>query len=258
MTEQEWLASADPEPMLEFLRGRVTDRKLRLFGWECLRCSWPLLDAELERRVNNPWWRRMRFSKVEIEWAKTHADLVREGVELAEKVADGLADRSELEALFSSPEAKSWDIHAANEQSFAEYYFTGYTGADAAHMARECAYRARYVALYNSPASYPFFARFRRESQADHDREQAAQCERLRDVVGNPFRPVAVDPNWLTAGVVRLTREIYEERTYDRLPILADALEQAGCTNADVLAHCRGPGPHVRGCWVLDLMFGKV
>ena len=115
MTEQEWLAGTDPEPMLTFLRGRASDRKLRLFGWACLRCTWPLLDAEWKRMVNNPWWRRMRFSQVEIEWAKTRADLVRKGVELAEKVADGVADPAELEALFTSPEARSWDIHAAND-----------------------------------------------------------------------------------------------------------------------------------------------
>src|SRR5262245_13747800 len=110
MTEQEWLTDVDPEPMLAFLRGRATDRKLRLFGWEGLLCTGPLLDAGWGRMVNNPWWRRMRFSRVEIEWAKTHADLVRKGVERAEKVADGLADRSELEALFTSPQAQSWDI----------------------------------------------------------------------------------------------------------------------------------------------------
>jgi hypothetical protein len=249
MTEQEWLTAADPEPMLAFLRGRVTDRKLRLFGWACLRCTWPLLDAEWKRMVNNPWWRRMRFSKLEIEWAKAHADLVWKGVELAEKVADGLADRAALEALSTSPEAKSWDVHATNEPSFVEDCFTG---ADAAWTAKACAYHASHLARYLSPASYPWFARFRRESQVDYDRERAAQGDRLRDVIGNPFRPVAVDPNWLTASVVRLAREIYAARLYDRLSTLADVLEQAGCTNADVLAHCRGPGPHVRGCWVLD------
>ena len=254
MTEQEWLAGTDPEPMLGFLRGRVTDRKLRLFGWACLRCLWPLLDAECARMVNNSWWRRMRFSETELGWARAHAALVRNGVELAEKVADGLADRAELEAVVTSPEARVWDVHAANEPSFTEDCFTG---ADAAQTARRCAYHASNVARYTSPASYRWFARFRRESQVDYDRERAAQCDRLRDVVGNPFRPVVLDPNWLTASVVRLAREIYEERTYERLPRLANALEQAGCTKADVLAHCRGPGPHVRGCWVLDQLLGK-
>jgi hypothetical protein len=72
-----------------------------------------------------------------------------------------------------------------------------------------------------------------------------------------PFRPAAVRPDWLTETAVALARAIYEERAFDRLPILADALEDAGCDDADILAHCRGDGPHVRGCWVVDLVLGK-
>ena len=66
-----------------------------------------------------------------------------------------------------------------------------------------------------------------------------------------------INPTWLTPDVVALARGIYAERAFDRLPILADALQDAGCDNADVLGHCRGPGPHARGCWVVDLVLGK-
>jgi hypothetical protein len=79
----------------------------------------------------------------------------------------------------------------------------------------------------------------------------------LRDIFGNPFRPMSLDPSWLTSTVVSLARGIYAERAFDRLPILADALQDASCETADVLGHCRGPGPHVRGCWVVDLLLGK-
>jgi len=79
----------------------------------------------------------------------------------------------------------------------------------------------------------------------------------LREIFGNPFRPVAFDPTWLTPAVVELAQTIYDDRTFDHMPELADALEQAGCDNAEVLAHLRGPGPHVRGCWALDLILGK-
>ena len=80
----------------------------------------------------------------------------------------------------------------------------------------------------------------------------------LRDVAGPlPFRPIAADPRWLTSTAVALAQAIYEERAFDRLPILADALEEAGCDHADLLAHCRGDGPHVRGCWAVDLVLGK-
>jgi hypothetical protein len=79
----------------------------------------------------------------------------------------------------------------------------------------------------------------------------------LRDIFGNPFRPVTVSPSWQTANVVALAQAIYDERAFERMPILGDALEDAGCTSAEILAHCRGPGPHVRGCWVVDLLLGK-
>jgi hypothetical protein len=82
-------------------------------------------------------------------------------------------------------------------------------------------------------------------------------CTVIRDVIGNPFSPVTVEPGWLTPTVTELARGIYEGRAFDRLPILADALQDAGCDHADVLGHCRGSGPHVRGCWVVDLVLGK-
>jgi hypothetical protein len=83
------------------------------------------------------------------------------------------------------------------------------------------------------------------------------QCSRVRDMFGNPFRPVTADPAWLTPTVVALARGIYADRAFDRLPILADALQDAGCEDPEVLAHCRSDGPHVRGCWVVDLVLGK-
>ena len=73
-------------------------------------------------------------------------------------------------------------------------------------------------------------------------------CDLVRCIFGNPFRPVAFDPRWRTETAVALATGIYAGRAFDRLPILADALEEAGCDNADVLSHCRGPGPHARGC----------
>lgn len=79
----------------------------------------------------------------------------------------------------------------------------------------------------------------------------------LRDIVGNPFRPETISPDWLTPRVLSLAGAIYDERAFDRLPILGDALEEAGCDRAAILDHCRRPGEHVQGCWVLDLLLGK-
>ena len=84
-----------------------------------------------------------------------------------------------------------------------------------------------------------------------------AEVPLVRDIFGNPFCPVAVDPAWLTAIVVALAQGIYADRAFDRLPILADALENVGCHDEQILAHCRGPGPHVRGCWVVDLLLAN-
>jgi hypothetical protein len=79
----------------------------------------------------------------------------------------------------------------------------------------------------------------------------------LRDIVGNPFRPVAVDPRWLTPGVVTLARTIYDERAFDRMASLGAALADSGCTDLDILDHCLGPGEHVRGCWAVDAILGQ-
>ena len=90
--------------------------------------------------------------------------------------------------------------------------------------------------------------------------EATAQTELIRHIVGNPFRPVSLNPAWLAwndGTVPRITQAIYDDRAFDRMPILADALEDAGCQDQDILGHCRQPGEHVRGCWVVDLLLGK-
>jgi hypothetical protein len=87
-----------------------------------------------------------------------------------------------------------------------------------------------------------------------------AKCDLVREVFGNPFRPVAVEQCWLTwreGTIPKVAQAIYDERAFDRLPILADALEDAGCENVEILNHCREPGEHVRGCWMVDLLLGK-
>jgi hypothetical protein len=87
--------------------------------------------------------------------------------------------------------------------------------------------------------------------------ENLAQAGLLRCIFGNPFRPVTISEDWLTPTVLALAQGIYEDGAFDRLPILGDALEDAGCNNAEVMNHCRGPGPHVKGCWVVDALLDK-
>ncbi len=87
--------------------------------------------------------------------------------------------------------------------------------------------------------------------------ESAFQAVLVRDIFGNPFRPVEFAPEWRTSAAVGLARTMYDARDFAAMPVLADALEEAGCGHPDVLSHCRGPGPHVRGCWVVDGVLGK-
>jgi hypothetical protein len=92
---------------------------------------------------------------------------------------------------------------------------------------------------------------------ADTDHEgRRAQCDLLRDIF-QPFHAFTPLPAWLTPEVNKLAQEMYRERSFERMPALADALTKTGCQDPAVLAHCRGPGPHVRGCWVIDLVTGR-
>jgi hypothetical protein len=91
----------------------------------------------------------------------------------------------------------------------------------------------------------------------DTFKESAAQAALVRDIIGNPFRTVTLDPAWRTPEVLHLARHCYDRRAFDRLPELADALEEAASTEPQLLGHFRGPGPHLLGCWGLDLLLGK-
>jgi hypothetical protein len=116
---------------------------------------------------------------------------------------------------------------------------------------------AAWVALLTHDA---VFQQGIRSSYAPSSRPSPRECGYLRDIFGNPFLQAAVDPAWLAwqgGTVVRLAEAIYEERHFADLPVLADALEEAGCSDQEILGHCRGPGPHAKGCWLIDLLLGK-
>ncbi len=102
-----------------------------------------------------------------------------------------------------------------------------------------------------------FAAECAADAVPDKTAEQTVQSHLLRDIFGNPFRPVVFAPAWRSEPVSALATGIYADRAFDRMPVLADALEEAGCDDTDILTHCRGPGPHVKGCWVVDLILGK-
>ncbi|OAI46029.1 hypothetical protein AYO44_12160 [Planctomycetaceae bacterium SCGC AG-212-F19] len=156
----------------------------------------------------------------------------REAVRTIEQYADGLAKKEELQAARQAARAV---VNAASTSDRMKY--------DAANLPFSAAEVGSKRGLHNCFPGWPV-------SESD-------QVAMLRDIFGNPFRPVTVDPGWRTSNVLGLAQTIYDDRAFDRMPILADALEDAGCTNGELLNHCRLPGVHVRGCWVVDLVLGK-
>jgi hypothetical protein len=166
----------------------------------------------------------------------------RRAVDVAERFADGIASEDELSAARSAVRVRrnSGRTTGALAQSVA--------GGD---IAFSCGV-ARKLMLRHAGLD-----------TTDHAADTAAmsrQVELLRDLIGNPFRPLNIDPSWLSwrdGTIPKMAQAIYDEYAFDRLPILADALEDAGCTDVAILEHCRGEGPHVRGCWVVDLLLGK-
>ena len=231
MTEAEWDACADLTPMLEFLRGKASDRKLRLFAAACVRRVWHLLVDVRSRRV----------------------------VEVAESFADQETSRELLGSARS--EATAAAVHGAGYAAYAADYVAE-PDLTVDLVARTIAETVAYVWEWevNDDGSLQAGQGLRRHSAQRGIEQRKGQVSSLREIFGNPFRPVTVSPSWLAwndGAVRKMAQVIYDDRAFDRLPILADALEDAGCADADILAHCRGLGEHVRGCWVVDLLLGK-
>jgi hypothetical protein len=243
--EAEWLACTDPTPMLDFLQGRASGRKLRLFAVACCRRIWNLLRAEDSRAA----------------------------IATAERFADGLTRAEEWQATLALWDAY-FDAEASGPEFARDHACHSLLGQDAFFAARSAArHAARATAFAMSPALA--VADDLAEDSFDNAplsgeraREQAAQVSLLRDVFGNPFRsPSPVPPAvlaWNDDIARRIAEGIYEERklpegTLDPawLAILADALLDAGADDEELIRHCRGAGPHVRGCWAVDLILGK-
>jgi len=202
MTEVEWLACTDPTPMLNFLRGKASDRKLRLFAVACCRRISHLLTDVRSRFVVN----------------------------VMERYADGVVNDAVLIRSHSVAQAAYKDYL----DKFVYRFVLHVTEPRAEDAAWKCAHH--------------------RGPQEWHKIERVLL---LRDIFDNPFCPVTINASWLTPTVKSLAQKIYDDRTFDQMPLLADELEKAGCDNTEILGHCRGSGLHVRGCWALDLVMGK-
>ena len=223
MTEQEWLECADPKPMLEFLRGKAVERKLQLFVCAACRRHWPLLED----------------------------DRLRNAVESSERYADDTVGHAE----FAGVAAAVWPIVRPLPKHAAGYHVAWAAAWSTAPANRYFAENASAYLLGDTGGMVRYLLKALGIVAARQDR--LSQAGLLCDIFGNPFRLITVERTWLTPNVVAVAQSIYDERAFERMLNLADALEEAGCTHADILAHCRGPGPHVRGCWVVDLLLGK-
>jgi biotin carboxyl carrier protein len=249
MTESEWLACTDPGPMLEFLRGKATPRKLRL-----LACAIAL---------------RL--------WGDSIAEHARHAIAAVERAADGggpvEASRGVLVEVKSPTPGRFYDRPRPHAPPFvtvgsvvspetvvclveALKLFNEIT-ADCFGVIAEVTTEDAAVVEWGAtlfrviPVPAPVGARGRLDASADL----------LRDVFGPlPFRPVTIPHDvlaWSDRVVARLAAGIYEDNAFGRMPILADALMDAGCDDDEILAHCRAGMGHVRGCWVVDLCLGR-
>jgi hypothetical protein len=217
MTETEWLACTSPDRMLEGLRGRATDRKLRLFACHCCRRVWHLLKDERSRRA----------------------------VEATELFAEGLTGLGEVQAAAAAARAvvtatkepvawaaavAAWEVAAAKEAVWA----AAVTAAATAEVVRAAAGEDSHEEVYQCAAIRDLFGNpFR------------------------PCHVVTGWLRWNSGAVVKAAEVIYRERQFENLPHLGELLEHAGCPEGAILRHCREPAIHHRGCWVVDAILGK-
>jgi len=235
VTESDWLNCVDPTLMLYWLRdNKVSERKLRLLACGCC------------RRIDHLF-----------RWPK-----YRVAVDVAERYADGVATEIEIaEAHERCSDGESGDAVEFHIQLAACLGVTKHRGMELFEYSQDTpAFSAAENAMVHANGAVSASVEMSAGLEAARATSQAikpVESALLRDIFPNPFRSITLNPRWLTSTVVDLAAAIYDEKAFDRMPILGDALMDAGSDNEEILAHCRGEGPHVRGCWVVDLLLGK-
>lgn len=237
----EWRAAQDPTPMVRYLVRRASVRKLRLFAAACGRWVWPLLPSERGRQ-----W--VRIAEALADGGPPDCDLEAEREVFTETFdhIDGFRQERANNVAYNSLLV----AHGAIEHEAEFGTGSGSLGSGA---------RLTDVARYAAWA----WAHFRRPDDTMavdmevFSSELASLVPLVRDVFGDPFWRTGFDPRWETDEAVGVARGIYDDRAFERLPVLADALMEVGCDNPVILSHCRSAGPHARGCWVVDLVLGR-
>jgi hypothetical protein len=220
MTEAEWLTTTDPTSMLNFLREQqISERKMRLLACACCRRIWDHLTDPRSRRA----------------------------VEVAERFADEQATPRELAY------ARNAALSVQGKESWAPYWATNTQASGPLVNVLEAAAEAKARTAAQLSTETHTWDRV----QAETVREQVTL---IHEIIGNPFLFPMLDATllgWEDGLVVDFARGIYQDQAFERMPILGDALEEAGSTDERILEHCRHGGPHVRGCWVIDLILEK-
>jgi hypothetical protein len=247
MNEQQWLTATDPFPMLQWLlrEGKAHERKLRLFAVACCR----------------------------LIWHRLHDPRSRQAVETTERFIEGEATLAEMAGASREAEAAQHDAGQNRRWSGGEYAALATALApewnpDRWPCVQSVACQAVTAAAQFAELSGKNRKERKRNSLLGHTEVTQAQSILIRDLFGNPFRAApTVEPsllNWNGGLITHLAQAAYDDRqlpegtlSASRLAVLADAFEEAGCADAEILAHLRGPGPHVRGCHVLDAILGK-
>jgi hypothetical protein len=228
ISASEWETSTDLRRMLWQVREAVTLRQTLLFGCACCRRIWP-------------WFVDPRN---------------RQAIEHVEQWVDSSECEQRRAEAFALAEAAMKPVF---DRAYAE-------GHDVFHPTVYASWAARALTFFRVPWMIALQTAMKCTSTLEETiaeeragrikaQEQAWQADLLRDVVGNPFRPIALAPEWVSPPVLDLARSIYTEQEFEQLPALATALTEAGCNNEDLLQHCRSEKPHTRGCWALDLIF---
>ena len=244
MLEWQWFGSGDPEAMLRFLGSRPDEgdddgargvgRKLRLFTFGCCRRVKHLTDRRVQKSLAV--FERSLDGAASDEELRRAEKAAREACRAADEAPGGVYPATFALALAGS----AGPLHEV------------VTGAVSAAKEAETAAAMAAEGKHYRPCD-PATSAYRLAGSA----ERAYQIALVHDIFGNPYHPETLDPSWRTQDVAALARDIYREEAFAQMPTLADLLEDAGCDGAAILAHCRGPGPHARGCWVVELVVHK-
>jgi hypothetical protein len=264
MNSPEWQKCQNPRSMLPYLKGKRTDRRKRLLAVGFCRRVQHLMESNRCRRLLEE---AVRFGSID-ETDPLSPDFLLAALEEVEHCAEGLVTAKQITS--TSDDAKKladvkgfyYSCYDASWGAIDHDLMASCEAAQAVHEASSPYLDVEQVAASAARAVYR--AAGGEDNELFDPAESAAQCQLIRDLVHHPTRQMRIEASWRTPTVLGLARVSYDERLLpsrnldpQRLAVLADALEETGCTDAEVLDHLRGAGPHLRGCWVIDLILNR-